>query len=95
MRLGRISLQVFLFFPYCRLYTGLVSFGGVQVSGGHLASPLRLFYSTLIGARGLSCVAGSYILASNTVEFDMPAYLGLYPSFLVAATRLQLFTFYS
>ena len=81
MRLGRISLQVFLFFFYCRLYTGLVPFGGVQVSGGHLASPLRLSYSTLIGARGLGCVvwwAGSYI-----VEFDMPAYPGLYPSFLV------------
>ena len=29
-------------------------------------------------------LAGSYILASNTsniVEFNMPAYLGLYPSF--------------
>ena len=25
--------------------------------------------------------AGSYILASNTVEFDMPAYPGLYPVF--------------
>jgi len=37
------------------------------------------------------CVAGSYILASNasnTVEFDMPAYLGLYPSFLVALLHL-------
>ncbi len=27
--------------------------------------------------------AGSYILASNTVEFNVPAYPGLYPSFLV------------
>jgi len=27
--------------------------------------------------------AGSYILASNTVEFNTPTYLGLYPSFLV------------
>ena len=27
--------------------------------------------------------SGSYILASNTVEFNMPAYPGLYPSFLV------------
>jgi len=26
---------------------------------------------------------GSYILASNIVEFNIPTYLGLYPSFLV------------
>src|SRR6266702_7553860 len=30
-----------------------------------------------------NCQAGSYILASNIVEFDMPAYPGLYPSFPV------------
>ena len=29
------------------------------------------------------CLVGSYILASNIVEFNIPAYLGLYPSFLV------------
>ena len=37
---------------------------------------------------------GSYILASNIVEFDIPTYLGLYPSFLVAVIHLQLFAFY-
>ena len=43
--------------------------------------------------------SGSYILASsasNIVEFDIPAYLGLYPSFLVALLYLLdiLYTFY-
>ena len=36
----------------------------------------------------LFIIVGSYILASNIVEFNIPTYLGLYPSFLVAATRL-------
>src|SRR6266700_3090912 len=32
--------------------------------------------------------SGSYILASNTVEFNMPAYPGLYPSFLILCPNL-------
>ena len=36
------------------------------------------------GSRTPSIVkVGSYILTSNIVEFNMPAYLGLYPSFLM------------
>ena len=42
-----------------------------------------------VSRRGLPIgVAGSYILASNasnTIEFDMPAYPRLYPSFPVAS----------
>ena len=38
--------------------------------------------------------AGSYILASNIVEFDMPAYPGLYPSFPELIPTFGRHTFY-
>ena len=46
---------------------------------------IRKFWSVALPFSKVACAvkAGSYILAGNTVEFNMPAYLGLYPSFLV------------
>ena len=110
---GRLGLVVYLFINRLQLFLTsffrvffswfLVSLYCLLSSGFWLLVYFLLTYRWLatraVYYMDYAC-PGSYILASSTsniVEFDMPAYLGLYLSFLVALSHLlnTLCTFYS
>ena len=68
------------------LYTSFKT--SFAIPSGPGAFPLGSFFSSLSSSVFGISWAGSYILtsnASNTVEFDMPAYPGLHPGFPVAS----------